>query len=795
MVPVLSSSPPQPRASRREFVEAVLAELGARQIRYAVLHSWQQLPDHLPSDLDIAVAPADAWRIPGVLAAIERRGFRPVQYLNYAVRAHYFVFAWTQGTAVATAAVDFITEHREGNLVLTSGDELVEGRRQFRGFWIPSAKAQLRYLLSKKVLKRALPARQSRQLAALAEELGPAETERVCDRLFGTRWGARASQATRDEKLGDLLVPLRLRMWMSAFASGPWTLLRYPLTELPRVIRRFRQPTGLTIAVLGPDGAGKTTLLENLGAQLDGAFRVRHLFHWRPGLLARGRFKPESRPHSRAVYGRLRSIAHLAVHFADYALGFPLRIRPLLVRSGLVLFDRYFDDIQADPARYRSSAPAWLARALAALTPRPDLMIVLDAPARTLTARKQETTEGAIQAAAERYRLLAQQPFARLLDATLPPDELALEASRSAIDLLHGRMVRRHGNWLKDPNAQAIQEISSFLNGRFAVLPGRQNPRWLAQIDGERTDPLAVWAPYNPKGHALKACLNTALRLRCAPAVAMTGDGRLKQFVEDVLGIGDASFTVSLGTPDRFRKATIQIDDRTGVRGFLKVPLTDDASQRIENEAGILARLASAPALRPFLPEVLYAGCWDGRLVLLEAATGGKPGEPRLSPDHRLFLGELARHDSRPTEARWLIDVVGAMWDEAAWLVDGAQRKMIARILHHLERESGNLRLDCGLIHGDFAPWNTRRAAGTLRVLDWEAATPNRPHDWDAFHFRTQTQALLGRDCGGTMPGSRCSYLLYLISSTAALLAERGDNERDVHYRLHALHEEARREC
>jgi len=99
------------------------------------------------------------------------------------------------------------------------------------------------------------------------------------------------------------------------------------------------------------------------------------------------------------------------------------------------------------------------------------------------------------------------------------------------------------------------------------------------------------------------------------------------------------------------------------------------------------------------------------------------------------------------------------------------------------------------LIHGDFAPWNTRRCAERLRVLDWEAAENRRPHDWDAFHFEAQTACLLDRDCGAALdrstPAARCSYVLYLISSIAALLAERGDNASDVNYRLR----EVRRLC
>jgi thymidylate kinase len=789
VVPVLSTPTAAPAcASLREFVTAVLEELGSRKIRYAVLHSWDQLPEHLPSDLDIAVAGVDAWRIPGVLAAIERRGFRPVQYLNYAVHAHYFVFAWTEGGTLATAAVDFITEHREGNLILTSADELVEGRRQFRGFWIPSAAAQFRYLLSKKVLKRSLPARQSRQLAVLAEELGPEETRRVCDRLFGGRWGERAAEASREEKLGDLLGSLRLRLWFRAFVKRPWTLLRFPLTELPRVLNRLTHPTGLVIAVLGPDGAGKSTLIENLGAQLDGAFRLRHLFHWRPGLLFKGRRRPESRPHSRQPLGPLASVAHLMGHLADHILGFPLRIRPLLVHSGLVLFDRYFDDIVADPARYRCSAPASLVRVTAALRPRPDLMLVLEAPAEVIAARKQETTQQAIAESAEQYRRLAEQPFACRIDARLAPDEVALRAANAAVDLLHGRMVRRHGEWLQEPCAEALHDAASLLHGEYAILPSRKNPRWLVPLDGD----LAVWAPYARKGHLLKACLSAAIRMGAARTVAFDGDGRLDDLVHEVLHVRDAHFSASLGAPGRYRKATVQITADGRLQGFLKIPLTEDASLRIEHEASVLAQLTAVPALRPFLPEVVYAGRFDGRFVLLEAPVGGEPGETHFGGDHRLFLAELARHQNRPRYARKLIEDVARAWDGVAYLLDGAERKTVAEALRSAERTWGDLSLDCGLIHGDFAPWNTRRCAERLRVLDWEAAENRRPHDWDAFHFEAQTACLLGRDCGAALdrstPSARCSYVLYLISSIAALLAERGDNARDVNYRLREVH-------
>jgi thymidylate kinase len=71
-------------------------------------------------------------------------------------------------------------------------------------------------------------------------------------------------------------------------------------------------------------------------------------------------------------------------------LGYYLRVRPLLVRSTLVVFDGYDQELLVDAGHFRDGGPPWLARLLAALTPMPDLMFVLDAPVDMLQS------EGAI---------------------------------------------------------------------------------------------------------------------------------------------------------------------------------------------------------------------------------------------------------------------------------------------------------------------------------------------------------------------------------------------------------------
>ncbi|HZU28780.1 MAG TPA: hypothetical protein VFA04_24865, partial [Bryobacteraceae bacterium] len=306
MTPVLA--PPvesAPRRSLAAFVSLVLAELGARGLRYCVLHTWDELPENLPSDLDMAIVAEDLWRISGVLAALDAQGYRPVQLFNYARNAYYFVFAWDEDGAIGTGAIDFITEHREDNLILTTAEELVQGRRLFRGFWIPSAAAGYRYLLSKKVLKGALSDRQARQLGRLARELGPAAATQICARLFGRGVAQQAAAASAGETLSELLPLLRRKMMRRVLTHEPWTPLWCVLTEAPRAARRFLRPTGAMIAVLGPDGAGKSTLLDTLGAQFTGAFRQHHLFHWRPGLLFAQRPSRTTDPHGQSSFGYL----------------------------------------------------------------------------------------------------------------------------------------------------------------------------------------------------------------------------------------------------------------------------------------------------------------------------------------------------------------------------------------------------------------------------------------------------------------------------------------------------------
>ncbi len=91
--------------------------------------------------------------------------------------------------------------------------------------------------------------------------------------------------------------------------------------------------------------------------------------------------------------GFLLSILKLIYWLADYWYGYVAVVRPALLNSSLILFDRYYHDVLVDPQRYRLPDSARrFSQFLAQLVPRPDLYILFDVPAEVLQQRKPEVT-------------------------------------------------------------------------------------------------------------------------------------------------------------------------------------------------------------------------------------------------------------------------------------------------------------------------------------------------------------------------------------------------------------------
>lgn len=320
----------------------------------------------------------------------------------------------------------------------------------------------------------------------------------------------------------------------------------------------------------------------------------------------------------------------------------------------------------------------------------------------------------------------------------------------------------------------------------FFTLPSFASPRWLLPLTDERCarPGLHVYEPFAGKGRVMKGLLAAIVAARCQAVVphhlliASRGTLPLEDLVHQVTGEHQPVFALLVGTEARFRKLTVQVMRPEGeILGYIKLPLTDAAAERVRHEADTLIRLWEFPALRPHIPRVLYSGEWGQGTILFQTGGPPRPGPVRLGPEAEEFLQILRAIRAVPKPGRVLWEEVATHWRRAEPGLTSEWRALGHVALGKAKRELEGITITCGVSHGDFVPWNMRLGDDGLFVFDWEAALWEAPAQWDVFHFKTQVAALLRKNhdlylSPDRRSGDRASFLLYLLSSACRLLGE-----------------------
>ncbi len=239
------------------------------------------------------------------------------------------------------------------------------------------------------------------------------------DALLGA---ARAERWSEIEALGP---PLAAR-WSSADPSTARRELLHRASLLAAKVRETVTRRGVSVALLAPDGAGKSTLSESLGNAL--FFRVSRFYLGLEG----GPFANAGR--SRVPFGGIaRRLVYL---WRTY-----LRARCDQARRRFVVFDRYPYEALLPPQPGSRRLSRWRRTILGHALPRPDLVVVLDAPGDVLHRRKPEHTPERLERDRAGYRDLARRLGAVVVDAVRPPEEVR----RDVIDAIWRVYVRRCG--------------------------------------------------------------------------------------------------------------------------------------------------------------------------------------------------------------------------------------------------------------------------------------------------------------------------------------------------------------
>jgi len=208
------------------------------QLRYVILHGWDQMLDGLISDIDIALLPQD-------LSALERwlrncaKG-QLVQLLQHESSCFYFVLATVEDSKIRFLPIDAGIDYRRDGRVFFTAEEILAGRRQWNGFWVTTPGAEFAYLMVKKVLKGAIPDHQKKRLCELNSELGD-EAHEMLGPLFGQKWANRAISWIQAENwlaFETNLPRLKKTLLWQKVRRDPFNPLRYWVPELKRIWNR-----------------------------------------------------------------------------------------------------------------------------------------------------------------------------------------------------------------------------------------------------------------------------------------------------------------------------------------------------------------------------------------------------------------------------------------------------------------------------------------------------------------------------------------------------------------------------
>jgi thymidylate kinase len=419
-----------------EFIDLFFEELDRREIPYVIIHSYQNLPHDVRSDIDYAVYDRDLQKLTEIQEELgHSHGWAVLQSLQHGACAFYNVLA-SLADPRQILQLDACSNYTRARRLLVSDRVLLDNRRRFGKYWIPDPAAEFAYEVTKLFdAKQKDPAVYIPRLKALWEQDKDAAQSHF-ERAFGS--GSKSLEQWFDSPPGQWL-SLRDSM-LARNKFEPLLLCR----ESIRVLKRLLRPAGVQITLLGSDGSGKTTLITKMRAETNDFFRRFNVYHFRPKYFeSKGEGTAVTDPHAEPVYGVMRSMAKLLYYFFDYWTGFVLKIYRQRVETTLVVFDRDFDDLLVDPRRYRiAPAALGLARLLRRFLPKSEMIFILDVDPAACHARKPELPVAELERQRAALRSLAEKSDRYVLVcADTPPTEVARKVS----DGILGILLKRRG--------------------------------------------------------------------------------------------------------------------------------------------------------------------------------------------------------------------------------------------------------------------------------------------------------------------------------------------------------------
>jgi thymidylate kinase len=427
---------------------------------------------------------------------------------------------------------------------------------------------------------------------------------------------------------------------------------------------------GAVVLVAGPDGAGKTSVAAALERDPSGTKRI----HWRPGLLPHlGNLvgnhvvSGAQQPHGPAPRNRIVSLGRLLYFLVDFQLGYLVRVAPSKRRGNWVVIERGWWDMQIDPRRYRLGSIPTLIRYLGRMVPKPDLLVILDAPSPVLRRRKEELPKDELERQRQAWLALDLPGVQKVvIDATQPLRQVVADVRGSIKKVERRTSSRSRAGW--------------------ANLPGQRRVRWWLPRGPRRaaSQGLLVYEPVTAKARVGWGMARGAASIGGFRLLARGEDPppEVVARLADKLPVRGTCAVMRANHVGRY--IALALDEDGFAEAVAKVATTSEGAEALSREAEAIERLGPllASPVRP--PRILSS---EPGLLLLEAISFQPRGRAWYLPiEVARSLGGLAHRGIRHGDAApWnllatedgfvLLDWEAAgpapseAWDLCHWLV------------------------------------------------------------------------------------------------------------------------------
>ncbi|WP_443632137.1 hypothetical protein ABXT64_06565 [Candidatus Marifrigoribacter sp. Uisw_064] len=383
----------------KEFVISLFNLLN-ENYNYAVLRSFEELPENFIShDVDILIDKKE-------FNLLKKDVCKIIKYFDYRLlmvntneRFVTFIIAKQIGDELIYLYLDFFFNYSLYGVNLIDAHEVLE-KRQFNGkvYHVNKVYEFLEKFLNTSLLNQGYPSKYSELLNEINENYSLEVNSRL-SALFNIK---ALNIVDCEKNSGNYLLK---KAFLRNLFSNPIKQVAFSTKFLCYHLKGKLKPNGFSFSITGPDGSGKTTILNGLEDKFSKVYREVEYNHFRPTVIPRiaELFKESGlkkdvdvnydKPHRGEKTGILSSVFRIFYYIADYIIGYYKLVKPILVRRGVVIFDRYFTDIISDSKRSQINLNYKVLFFLRRLVPKMNYNFIIFVEPKIILERKKELTK------------------------------------------------------------------------------------------------------------------------------------------------------------------------------------------------------------------------------------------------------------------------------------------------------------------------------------------------------------------------------------------------------------------